>query len=267
MAASKKRKGAKYDPKRAVAAARPKTGTVFWNARLNGSRLQMLRQNEDFVNLIKMGRAMNGVFFNIDVMKDNIAEDTPRRRRQSRRAFFYLGGEIHEALQVARSIQGRYLGQEPFEPLRLLVHDTMYKKHRDYIKAVRNNAAFHHDQLDVSTRQTLKEMKLTWYDLMSGHQGDTLSQYFEFADIVDMGNLVRRFGSVETWGETAKEIQREIFHFATEFGGAGSSFVQHLMEATNIKEHVKAGVFIGQPEEPELEEIIETAEAAGEEGN
>ena len=267
MSASKKRKGAKYNPKKAGAAAKPATGPVFWNARLNGSRLQMLRQNEDFVNLIKMGRAMNGVFFNIDVMKDNIAEDTPRRRRQSRRAFFYLGGEIHEALQVVRSIQGRYLGQEPFEPLRLLVHDTMYKKHRDYIKSVRNNAAFHHDQLDVSTRQTLREMKLTWYDLMSGHQGDTLSQYFEFADIVDMGNLVRRFGSVETWGETAKEIQRVIFNFATEFGAAGSSFVQHLMEATNIKEHVKAGVFIGEPEEPELEEIIETAEAADEEGD
>lgn len=267
MAVSKKRKGAKFGPKKAAAAVKHATGPVYWNARLNGSRLQMLRKNEDFINLIKMGRAMNGVMFNVDVMHDNMAEDTPRRRRQSRRAFFYLGGSVHEGLTLAKSIQGRYLGQEAFEPLRLLVHDTKYKKHRDYVRETRNHAAFHLDQLDLSTRQTLAEMKLTWYDLMSGEEGDALSQYFEFADIVDMGYLVRRFGSFETWGETAKEIQKEILAFATEFGIAGSSFLSHLLVETNLREHVKAGVFRGQPEEHVVEEIIEEVEAAEEVGS
>jgi hypothetical protein len=235
--------------------ARPKSR--IWRAQLNGSRLHFLRRDPDFLALIKMGRVVNATLFGVQSMADHAKGSSPMEMRQSRRAFWVHSGYLHEGLVLVKSLQGRYLGLEEFEPLRVLIHDKEYKKAREYIKAVRNMTAFHLDEYDTTTRETMSKMQLTWYDLMSGDDENPMNVYFEFADIVDMGHLVFKFSNGREWMETAQDLNDTILKFALEFSSASSAFVTYLMRKTNIREHVKGGYTTAQktsPSEPDRDE-------------
>jgi hypothetical protein len=246
MPKSKKRTISKQKRRRRVVNPLHAPKTPIWKTQLNGSRLQFLKKDPDFLAMIKMGRVVNTTLFAIQCMIEHMAESTPMETRQSRRAFFVLGGYLHEGLALSKSLQGRYLGLPEYEQLRRLVHDRKHHKAREYIKAVRNFAAFHLDQYDTTTRQTLTEMQLAWYDLMSGDAENKLNIYFEFSDIVDMEFLVRKFENGQTRQEAAKDIHTTVMNFAEEFTLASNSFLQFLIKRSKIAEHIKRG-FVAAP--------------------
>ena len=135
------------------------TGTVnnktSWEFKLHSSHVIQLRNDPDFIAMIKIGRAMNALWFGLSTVVNSIEMRNNAERRLHVRAGHILGGYLHEAIELVDRLKGRYLGHESFEPLRKLVVEPEYRKVRRYARKVRNNLAFHLDQYDVTTAPTL----------------------------------------------------------------------------------------------------------------
>ena len=100
-----------------------------WARKLHSSRLMYLRNDPDFLTMVKIGRAMNSITYCITTAVTFDKFETDRTHmRQFRRSLIMLGGFVHEAVELVSSIKGRYLGNPDFEPLRRLVLDYEYRK-------------------------------------------------------------------------------------------------------------------------------------------
>lgn len=235
MPVSKKRKNVVNKQRRVVPSPPPKTGR--WAASLNGSRLMYLRNDPDFLTIIKIGRVTNAVCY---ALTNVIREDgkTVASVRQFRRGCFVLAGYLHERLKLVQSIKGRYLIHPQFEPLRALALAAEHKRDRDYIRTIRNTMAFHLDEIDETTRQTLAGLKPTTLPFMSGDDETFATAYFELSDYLDVAYLVEKFGDGRTWEETAQMVLDTIMKFADKFLVACHDFHIALCNKINITEHM-----------------------------
>ena len=236
MPVSKRRKSAAKKQKMRTPVAPVKTER--WAVKLNGSRLAYLKNDPDFLTMIKIGRAMNAVAY---AMSDVVLFDghpSIAGTRQYRRACFVLGGYLHQAIKLVLAVKGRYLTEPGFEPLRLVVLDAEHKKARDYVRKIRNFTAFHLDEYDETTRQTLSRLKLTTYPLMSGDDQTAGSFYFELSDYIDLAFLVDTFADGRSWEETATDIIGSLRELAYHFLTACHEFLNALGNKIKIGEHV-----------------------------
>ncbi len=180
MAVTKKRKGAQ----RKTGSSRAKMRQILakaqaeaeidprmkrWARKLHSSHLMHLRNDPDFLTMVKIGRVMNSLTYCITTltMFDQF-ETNLTHMRQFRRSQIMLGGFVHETVELVDSIKGRYLGDPDFEPLRALVLDYEYEKTRKQAKKVRNYLAFHLDNYDATTAVTISRMKTATYTLWCG---------------------------------------------------------------------------------------------------
>jgi hypothetical protein len=212
--------------------------TKRWARKLHSSRLMFLREDPDFLTMIKIGRVMNALNFCITTVSTFRDYDNLTHRRQGKRAYFLLGGYVHQAIVLVDSIKGRYLGNEAFEPLRFLVLDYEYRNIRKFAKKMRNYTAFHLDEYDETTRRTLSKLKPTMYTLMCGEDQMLASHYFSFSDFLDMTFLGNEFweGHDEV-DQIVNGAISELFTYSTDFLIACDTFQQWLWK-TKIQEHV-----------------------------
>jgi len=235
MPVSKRRKNSK-GKRRTITPVVP-VKTERWSTKLNGSRLINIRNDPDFLTIIKIGRVMNAVAYGLtDVGSYNV--NTALCIRQYRRALFVLGGYLHQGITLVKAIKGRYLTEPGFEALRLIALDSEHKKARDYVKKIRNFTAFHLDEYDETTRQTLSRLKPTMYPLMAGDDRTVGSFYFEFSDFIDLTFLVNTFADGRSWEETAHDIIGAIIDLAYEFLTACNEFLDALCSKIKITEHI-----------------------------
>jgi len=236
MPVSKRRKGV-TGKRRTVKPAVTAT-TDRWSVKLNGSRLLHIRNDPDFLTIIKIGRVMNAVAYGVTDIASYREHSTVMHTRQFRRACFVLGGYLHQGITLVKAIKGRYLTEPGFERLRLIALDSEHKKARDYVKKIRNFTAFHLDEYDETTRQTLSRLKPTMYPLMAGDDRTVGSFYFEFSDFIDLTFLVNTFADGRSWEETAHDIIGAIIDLAYEFLTACNEFLDALCAKIKITEHI-----------------------------
>lgn len=204
--------------------------------KLHGSRLMYLRDDPDFMTMVKIGRVINALSFCLENIVKNRDQKTACESSSYRRAHFLLGGYVHQGITLIDRIKGRYLGVPEFEPLRVLVVEAEHRKIRKYAKKVRNYTAFHLDEYDETTRRTLAHLKPETYTMMSGDDRSTGYHYFEFADFLDMAFLFDEFSNGREWKETTEDIVHGIMHYAIEFLGACHTF-NHMLWDKKVKEH------------------------------
>ena len=251
MAVAKKRKGAvrrtgsssakvKKLLAKAQADAEVDPRMKRWARKLHSSRLMYLRNDPDFLTMVKIGRAMNSITYCITSITTFDQFETDRTHmRQFRRSQIMLGGFIHEAVELVNSIRARYLGNPDFEPLRALVLDYQYEKTRKQAKKVRNSLAFHLDNYDETTRVTISRMKPATYTLWSGENQQNGNHYFEFADFLDMSYLGDVFPDKDGCepDEAGRRVLGNLLHFAVELLNACKKFEEMLWETT-VSKHV-----------------------------
>ncbi len=250
MAVAKKRKGAVRKTgssrakvkhilakKQAELAVDPRTKR--WARKLHSSRLMYLRNDPDFVAMIKIGRVMNALGYCITNMVTFRDWQTNRtHERQQRRTWVMLGGFLHEAIEVVNSIKGRYLGNADFEPLRALVLDYEHEKTRKKAKKVRNWMAFHLDGNDETTRATISKLKPETFTLWCGENQQNGSYYFELADILDLTYLGEVFPAEDdgyTPMDSGEKVLIDLNDYALAFLTACHTFELMLWE--KIREH------------------------------
>src|SRR4029079_15456267 len=161
--------------------------------RIKRHRFPFLKNDDDFLALVKVGRLINTIAFGLQNIVDYGDLKSPVERRQYYRAFFISGGYLHEGIQLAASLRQKYRTEEFFQPLMSLAYDDQYSVQRKILQRIRDSVAFHLDHHDKSTKTALSKLKLSKYDLMSG-ETDTFSDfYFDFADTVDLNFLIDEF--------------------------------------------------------------------------
>jgi len=235
MPVSKKRKKAITTQRRVLQAP---AKSERWAVTLNGSRLMYIRNDPDFLTIIKVGRVMNAISYAMTDVASYEPLGTVLGTRQYRRAMFVLGGYLHEGIKLIQSIKGRYLTEPSFEPLRALALGSEDKKTRDYLKKVRNVAAFHLDEFDEITRHMLKDLKPKTYPFTAGDNKTEGTFYFEFSDYIDLAFLVETFADGRSWEETSKDMIKSITNIAYRFLMACHDFLIFLCKKIGIAEHV-----------------------------
>ncbi|MBA2379578.1 MAG: hypothetical protein H0V76_08390 [Blastocatellia bacterium] len=155
------------------------------------------------------------------------------------RSFYALAGYTYQGMLVMKALQGRYLGVPEFEALRVLIHDKKYRQHREYLKAIRNFAAFHLDEYDVMTRSTLSQLKAAHYDLLSADSDTLISYYFQFADTIDMEFLYLKFGNGRSWEDTLADISSSVLQFSSELVNGCFEFMFYLTVKSELHKYIE----------------------------
>lgn len=240
MPVSKRRKTGKPVQKRAQWRPPPPLHPSRWVLKLKATHLAELRNDPDFLTLIKMGRIMNAIgYAATGVLQHGLDQSTFLAQRQYIRGMFVLAGYTHQAVKTVHGIKGRYLTFEGFEPLRVLSLDAEHKKARDYVRKIRNFTAFHLDEFDDhnTTQKTLAGLKLGSYILMAGDDDTVGTYYFDFADYIDWQFLLKTFADGRSHDETAEDIAGTILTFSNALLTAAHTFQHALWEKLDMKEH------------------------------
>jgi hypothetical protein len=216
----------------------PENAAASWIRKLNGSRIIHLRNDPDFLTLVKFGRAMNTVLFAFTCVKDYGNTPGARFERQYKRACFILGGYLHESIQLVVAVKGRYLTEPAFDKLRVLALDSKHKRSRFYVKKIRNHIAFHLDENDAVTRDTLQSLPLTTMPFARGYGKSFEDYYFEFADLVDIAFLEKALDGEASENEPDAFILDSVVRFGFQFIEAAAEFQLALSERIKIKDHI-----------------------------
>lgn len=203
------------------------TKSPIQRIRIRKHRFREIRNNPDFLALVKVGRAVNAITSGIQFTSDYIDDNSPVGLRQYNRAFFTTSGFLYEGLEVVTSIRLKYLSEPFFNKLNILIGDE-YKKHRKVLQEIRNSIAFHLDSDDKSTKLTLSNLKLNRYDLMSGNSGRMMDFYFDMADTVDFNYLIDKFKDGRPEPEVLAEIMELVTELMNSFAFAGHEFLDGL---------------------------------------
>ncbi len=205
--------------------------------RIRKHRFRELKNNPDFLALVKVGRTVNAVISGIQFISDYMGDNSPVGLRQYNRAFFITTGFLYEGLELVTSLRLKYISEPFFNKFNLLLGDE-YKKHRKVLQEIRNSVAFHLDSDDKSTKLALSNLKLPRYDLMSGSSNLIMDFYFDMADTIDFNYLIDKFKNGRPEPEVFEEIIKSVTELMTSFGSAGHEFLIGLGEKMNFSDYV-----------------------------
>lgn len=240
MPTSKKRKRAGKAVKRQPV-ERPKLDlSKSWSLKIKPTQLKYLKDDPDFLTMVKFGRAINAISFAATVIAMSVKQLTHTDKRQYRRGLFVLAGYLHQTIQIIHGVGDRHITMESFIPLRTIAHDPKYEKARIYAKTIRNYTAFHLDEFDKheNTKRSLDMLDPTMYVLMGGDNDELGSYYFQLADYLDFQIVGKQFQGDKTPGDTIDEITDTVVSTSFEMLKALHDFVVSLARKMDLHEHL-----------------------------
>ena len=240
MPVSKKRKLRGKKVVRQVVQMPVRDTSKQWSLKIKPSQLIYLKDDPDFLTMVKFGRAINALSFASTVVASWMGDNSNVGRRQYRRGLFVLAGYLHQTLEIIRGVGDRHITMDAFVPLRTIAHDPKYKKVRGYAKTIRNFTAFHLDEFDEheNTKTSLSRLDPTMHVLM-GADDDTIgSFYFEFADYLDFALVGTTFQGERTPRETMEDITNSIIETSWELLNAAHGFQLALAKRMELEEYI-----------------------------
>jgi hypothetical protein len=211
-----------------------------WSLKIKPSQLIYLKDDPDFLTMVKFGRAINALSFASTVVANSMQDDSNVGRRQYRRGLFVLAGYLHQTLEIIRGVGERHITMDAFVPLRTIAHDPKYNKVRGYAKTIRNVTAFHLDEFDEheNTKTSLSKLDPTMYVLMGADNDNLASFYFEFADYLDFALVGTTFQGTRTPKETMDDITLSIVDTSFEMLEAAHGFLLALAKKMELEEYI-----------------------------
>lgn len=244
MPTSKKRKRAGKAVKRQPVVM-PPDFSKSWNLKLKPSQMIYLRDDPDFLMLVKMGRILNALLYALTSLAPYQMHQLHFAKRQYRRGLFVLAGYLHESINIIRNVEDRHVTMESFVPLRKIAHGHEYKQAREYLREVRNVAGFHlADSAGFeNTKLAMSELKPSAYELMGADDDEEFTSfYFEFSDILDISVVSRKFKDERDADVIIEEIHQTITKVAWEFITAATHFQVSLSRKMDLGEYVYGSI-------------------------
>lgn len=192
MALTRQRKKDSHRPKR-----RPSREPFYQNKnvlRLKPKVFDRLREDDDFIAMIRVGRVINALNYSTFLMRHRVYQELPEEQQAifRVRTIWVCAGYLSEGLNVIQSLQPKYHDKDFFASCLKLFEDQ-HKKQRKVIRDVRNSVAFHLDSDAKFTAQTLMELKLSHYEFFSrASLEDVTVTNFHLAELVDLNFLGNR---------------------------------------------------------------------------
>lgn len=204
------------------------------------TQLGYLRDDPDFLTMVKFGRAINALSFAGTVVATWMQDDSNVGRRQYRRGLFVLAGYLHQTINIIRGVGDRHITMDAFVPLRTIAHDPKYKKVRNYVKTIRNITAFHLDEFDEheNTKRSMSQLETTMHVLMGADSDLIGSFYFEFADYLDFALVGTTFQGERTPRATMDDITNSIVETSWEMLKAAHGFQHALAKKMELEEYI-----------------------------
>ena len=239
MPVSKKRKRAGKKVTKQTVVTTPDV-SKSWTLKIKPSQMIYLKNDPDFLMMIKMGRILNAVLFALTSAVQLRMYPTHIARRQYRRGMFVLAGYLHESINIIRSVDERHNTMESFVPLRKIAHNPEYKKAREYLREIRNVAAFHlADSVGhENTQIALSELKPSSYELMGADDEEFATYYFELSDTLDVAAKSKKFEDDRDPDVVSEEIHQTINAIAWEFIKGATHFQVALARKMELGEYV-----------------------------
>lgn len=193
MATTLHRKKTTNRPKR-----RPSQEPFYQNKnilRLKPRVFDRLREEEDFISMVRVGRVINALNYSTFLMRQRVYDELLEEQQAifRVRTIWVCAGYLFEGLNVLESLRSKYHNKDFFASSLNLFGDQ-YKQQRKVTRDVRHSVAFHLDSDSKFTAQTLKELKLSHYEFFSRVAMDDVTvTNFHLAELVDlnfMGNRV-----------------------------------------------------------------------------
>lgn len=240
MPVSKKRKRAGKAVKRQPVEFPLSDTSKQWSLKIKASQFIYLKDDPDFLTMVKFGRAINALSFASTVVATSMLENSNVGRRQYRRGLFVLAGYLHQTIHIIRSVGDRHITMDAFVPLRKIAHDPEYKKVRVYARTIRNVTAFHLDESDEheNTKKSLSKLDPSMHVLMGADNDLIGSFYFEFADYLDFALVGTTFQEGRNPQETIDDITNSIVQTSWELLQASHGFLIALAKKMEIEEYV-----------------------------
>lgn len=239
MPTSKKRKRAGKVVKRQEVKTTPDF-SKSWSLKIKPSQMIYLREDPDFLMMVKMGRMLNAILYALTSVVHFSSNSGYFARRQYRRGLMVLAGYLHESINILRHVEDRHISMESFIPLRNIAHGIEYKNAREYLREVRNVSAFHlADSGGIeNTKEAIASLELTSHLLMGADDEDFTTYYFEFSDILDIEIISKKFADDRDLDVVVEDIHKTIFDVADKFIVAASHFQLALARKMDIHEYV-----------------------------
>jgi hypothetical protein len=240
MPVSKKRKRAGKAVKRQVAELPVRDTSKQWSLKIKASQFIYLKDDPDFLTMVKFGRAINALSFASTVVVSWMQDSSNVGRRQYRRGLFVLAGYLHQTINIIRGVGDRHITMDAFVKLRKIAHDPEYKEVRGYARTIRNVTAFHLDEFDEheNTKISLSQLGPSMYVLMGADDELFGSFYFEFADYLDFALVGTTFRNGRTPPETMDDITNSIVQTSWELLQAAHDFLVALARKMELGEYV-----------------------------
>lgn len=204
--------------------------TVNGVIRIKRNIFDIIRSDEDFAAMVRMGRLMNVLAYMMEVVHDGppIDEKNPLTLRRFVRTTFNTAGYVYEGYELVTSLYPKYFKKKYFTKFAELYNDPDKTRKRKTMQLMRNAGAFHLDSENKSTKKALAGLKLNKIDLISGADGTYSTLYFHLADTLDINYVVDQLK--ETSDDDEGEIYRTMGVMAVdllgEFIRAADQFVE-----------------------------------------
>jgi hypothetical protein len=201
--------------------------------RLKSKVFNLLRENEDFIALVRIGRVLNVLDYSDQLITNpplSIPEQVQPHHRV--RTLFNTAGYLAEGLQVVQSLRLKYSNSDFFKPL-LELFDESYERKRAVVREIRNSA-FHLDHEAKATPTTLRELKLPHYDFYSEAKGEIKSAYFHLPDLVDFNFVMDKLMPNRSDRAAVTELFEMILSFNVSFRKAAWVFITGVANRLNL---------------------------------
>ncbi|MEZ5423162.1 MAG: hypothetical protein R2682_08730 [Pyrinomonadaceae bacterium] len=206
---------------------------------IDPKRFDLLRSNDDFLAFIRVGRLLNAVAFSTEVLLTSRPDgNDPRGTRQYNRAFFLTGGYLYEAVQLIDSLYLEFQHESYFAGLKQFATSNLDKGFKKVLQTMRHSIAFHLDCDNKSTQQTLPNLSLSSYRVMSATTETYRDFYFDLADTVDINYLVDSLGGPDSETIVLNRIAKSVSEMQIGLLSAGHDFLLGLAKKLNLADKV-----------------------------
>ena len=202
--------------------------------RIKTKALDKLRDDGDFVALIRVGRAMSALSYAVFSLLNPPSEEDELLTRHRYRTLLVVAGYITATLEVAESLRLSHGKSSFFDGFNEIFSDD-YTRARNIVRKVRHNVGFHLDAEKNLTKTIIADLKLSHYDFVSGNPDVHGSLCFPLADIIDVNYLAI---DLKIRGSKDDDVLKEIFETIVSFNGvvyaAADKFIEGIIKKLGL---------------------------------
>lgn len=187
-----------------------KIGEIMKTIVIDENAFHALKEDEEFVALLILGRMINAIRFFQQAALDNSLQESPPMVRQSLNSFLYVCSTLYEINNWINGNSLRFKHLESWKSgFETLKSDTDYLDfHRRILPRLRNKFTFHFDSKSVSEALKYYNPQKNEIPLISSNSDAHGEHYFELSDILCLSFLFRAADDSEIYEPLEKLIEK-----------------------------------------------------------